>query len=84
MSRQSLDRRASHACADLAAKRQSCFKPMERWQDKSRDVRTSFRVDKINKVNDLSRGAQAPCEVRFSVRRCFVEAMCTSPERFGR
>lgn len=84
MNRQSLDRSAACDVAGLTAKGRMSSQTMERWQDKSRDVRTSGGGKKGNKSRVLSRCIHAADELRFSASRCPTFGNSTSRGLSGR
>ena len=64
------DRRISQSVAGSAGKGWVCPKRMERWQDKSRDVRGGFGGDKFSKYNLLARCVKAAHRLRFCASSC--------------
>lgn len=67
-------RRFSQVVAGLAAG----LRMMERWQDKSREVRAGWEAVKHNKFNPLVRGVQADPRLRFAPSACTASRNRTS------
>ena len=71
-------RSGSQAFADSALKGVTCCKTMERWQDKSREVRASLGGEKGNNFNLSARCAQVRRSLRFLTSDCAVTVFRTS------
>ena len=80
MNRQSLDRSAACDVAGLTAKGRMSSQTMERWQDKSREVRTWAGAGKSNGSNGVGRCAHAADRLGFSASRCPSFGNSTSRE----
>lgn len=70
MSRLLSDRRISQSLAGSAGKGSVCSKWMERWQDKSREVRGECGGDKFSKYNLLPRCLKVADRLRFCASFC--------------
>ena len=77
------DRRISQSVAGSAGKGWVCPKWMERWQDKSREVRAGFGDDKFSKYNLLARAARATDRLRFYPSSCIDWENDTSRRVYG-
>jgi hypothetical protein len=71
-------RTSSQSLAGLAVKGWIAPKEVERWQDKSRDVRTSFGGGKASKISRLRRGVEVAGTLRFSPGACSASGISTS------